>query len=57
LGSYYFAVISFSSCSQEKKDNTPWVSLIKGNTLYGWNIKGGNATYDISDGVIAGTTV
>lgn len=52
-----FSIICFTSCSQEKKDNTPWVSLIDGNTLNGWNIKGGEATYDVKDGVITGTTV
>jgi hypothetical protein len=52
-----FAVVCFSGCSQEKKDSTPWVSLIEGNTLNGWNIKGGKATYDNVDGVIIGTTV
>ncbi len=54
---FLFAVICFSSCSQTKKDNTPWVSLIEGNTLNGWNIKGGKATYDVADGVITGTTI
>lgn len=52
-----FAIICFSSCSQEKKDSTPWVSLIDGNTLNGWTIKGGKATYSNTDGVITGTTV
>tara|TARA_R110002096_G_scaffold332070_1_gene526111 strand:- start:2912 stop:4279 length:1368 start_codon:yes stop_codon:yes gene_type:complete len=54
---FLFAVICFSSCSETKKDNTPWVSLIEGNTLNGWTVKGGNATYDVEDGVITGTTV
>jgi hypothetical protein len=52
-----FVVVCFSGCSQEKKDSTPWVSLIEGNTLNGWNIKGGKATYNNKDGIIIGTTV
>ena len=52
-----FVVICFTSCSQTKKDNTPWISLIEGNTLNGWNIKGGKATYVNEDGVITGTTI
>lgn len=43
--------------SQEKNDNAPWVSLIEGNTLNGWNIKGGTATYDVANGIITGKTV
>ncbi|MEW4923855.1 DUF1080 domain-containing protein [Algibacter sp. 2305UL17-15] len=54
---FLFAVICFSGCSQGKKDSTPWKSLIEDNTLNGWNIKGGEATYTINDGVITGTTV
>ncbi|GAA4814632.1 DUF1080 domain-containing protein [Litoribaculum gwangyangense] len=46
---------SFFSCAQ-KEPEIPWVNLIKGETLEGWNIKGGNATYQNVDGVIIGTT-
>ncbi len=52
-----FTVVCFLGCGQVKKDNTPWVSLIEGNTLNGWNIKGGKATYSVKDGVITGTTI
>lgn len=52
-----FTIICFTSCSQTKKDDTPWQLLIKGDTLDGWNIKGGNATYVVEDGVVTGTTV
>jgi len=52
-----FTVISFTSCSQAKKDNAPWQLLIEGENLDGWNIKGGNATYNVEDGIITGTTV
>lgn len=47
----------FNSCDKAYKDTTPLVSLIDGDTLNGWTIKGGNATYTISDGVIKGTAV
>ncbi|QCW99486.1 DUF1080 domain-containing protein [Aggregatimonas sangjinii] len=49
-----FVGISFA---QQKKDNTPWISLFDGETLNGWSQKGGNAIYTIRDGVIVGTTV
>ncbi|SFB96274.1 protein of unknown function [Algibacter lectus] len=52
-----FTTISFSGCSQEKKDNIPWKLLIDGNTTNGWNIKGGKATYSVADGIITGKTV
>lgn len=43
------------SCN-EIKDETPWIDLIKNNTLDGWNIKGGEASYINENGVIIGTT-
>ncbi|SDW53723.1 protein of unknown function [Lutibacter oricola] len=46
---------SLSNCAQDTK--TPWKNLIKGNTLDGWNIKGGKALYEVEDGIIIGTTV
>lgn len=42
---------SFFSCK-----SSPWVNLIQKETLEGWNIIGGNATYQNVDGVIIGTT-
>jgi len=36
---------------------TPWVTLTEGNSLAGWSILGGEATYTIKDGVVTGTTV
>ncbi|WP_159020720.1 DUF1080 domain-containing protein [Algibacter sp. L3A6] len=48
--------ICVSSCAQVKNSEVPWISLVKGNTLEGWNIKGGNASYTVTDGVITGTT-
>tara|TARA_R110002096_G_scaffold9533_4_gene37622 strand:- start:11119 stop:12510 length:1392 start_codon:yes stop_codon:yes gene_type:complete len=43
------------SCN-ETKDKTPWIDLIDNDTLEGWNIKGGEATYINNNGVIVGTT-
>ncbi|WP_298363459.1 DUF1080 domain-containing protein [uncultured Lutibacter sp.] len=50
----FFAIIV--SCSSVEK-KSPWVNLLKGNTLDGWNIKGGKAIYEVNDGIITGTTV
>lgn len=49
-------MVLLTSCGQKQKAS-PWENLVKGNTLEGWNIKGGEATYEIKDGVITGTTV
>lgn len=51
------AISVFCACQQEKKDTTPWVNLIDGNTLNGWSVIGGNATYRVENGAIIGTTV
>ena len=44
----------FSSCNENK---TPWTKLISDDSLEGWNIKGGNATYKNENGTIIGITV
>ncbi len=49
------AAIGFSAC-KETKQEIPWVELIKNDSLEGWNIKGGEATYKNENGVIIGTT-
>ncbi|MFC4723651.1 DUF1080 domain-containing protein [Geojedonia litorea] len=43
------------SCKEEKQE-IPWVILISQNSLEGWNIKGGEASYKNENGVIIGTT-
>lgn len=53
----YSIVLATFSCSETKKDNTPWGSLFDGETLNGWTQKGGEAKYTVSDGVIVGATV
>lgn len=44
------------SCGQTEKDNTPWVQLFDGESLKGWSIIGGNASYEVIDGAIVGTS-
>lgn len=51
------AMFIFSSCSKTVEDITPWVDLFDGKTLDGWVQKGGNAKYEVRDGVIVGKTV
>lgn len=53
----FAAVLSLNGCKNQNIDETPWVSLQDGDTLNGWTIKGGNATYRVEDGVIIGSTV
>lgn len=59
--SYTFclAAISFVylSCAQEKKEEAPWQQLFENNSTQGWTIKGGNATYEITNGELIGTSV
>jgi arylformamidase len=38
-------------------DNEGWTSLFDGESLDGWQIRGGHAHYAVEDGVIVGTTV
>jgi len=45
------------ACQNEPKDKIPWKSLIHDNSLKGWTIKGGKATYKVEEGTIIGTTV
>lgn len=58
--SYSFCVItlilSVHSCSQEKKDEAPWQDLFKNDSMDGWTIKGGNASYEIKNGAVIGTS-
>ncbi len=51
------SMLSISSFSQKKEKKSPWKNLVIGNTLEGWNIKGGKATYKVENGTIIGTTV
>ncbi|KAA5823675.1 DUF1080 domain-containing protein [Algibacter amylolyticus] len=51
------AILGILGCDNTKKDTTPWVSLFDGETLSGWSVIGGKATYKVQDGAIVGTTV
>ena len=52
-----FSLVLLTSCQQEPKDTTPWISLFDGETLNGWTQKGGEAQYTVRDNTIVGTTV
>ena len=50
-------VILAVSCSEKaKQDDLPWVSLFDGQSLTGWHVKGGNASYEVEGGTITGTS-
>lgn len=51
------ALVLLSACNEAPKDDTPWVDLFDGKTFDGWNQKGGEAQYEVRDGMIVGTTV
>jgi hypothetical protein len=50
-------IMFFTYCSDKNRSEIPWISLQVGNSLDGWEIKGGEALYFVEDGVITGTTV
>ncbi len=50
-------LMTLSSCDSKPKDNTPWVDLFNGKNLDGWTQKGGDAKYEVKDGMVVGTTV
>jgi len=53
----FTAAILFIGCKEKAIENDlPWVSLFDGQTLNGWSIKGGNASYEVKDGSIVGTS-
>ena len=53
VSSIFFLGLISCKCNP---DDIPWTHLINDNSLEGWNIKGGEATYEVKDGVIIGTT-
>lgn len=55
LAVFSIMILGLVSCGSNQ-DEIPWTNLIENNSLDGWNIKGGNATYKLQDGVIIGTT-
>ena len=49
-------LLCFSSCSNEKKDDAPWHNLFEEDSMQGWTIKGGTASYEIVNGELIGTS-
>ena len=50
------ATLAITSCNSSKKEHEPWIYLFDGETLNGWHIKGGEATYEVKDNSIIGTS-
>jgi hypothetical protein len=50
------SVFLFSCVDKDTKDKA-WIDLFDGETLNGWYVKGGDASYEVRDGVIVGSTV
>lgn len=54
------AVLCFPLAAQALDDGAPegegWVKLFDGQTLDGWKIRSGNATYKVEDNAVVGTT-
>lgn len=48
-----FAAATFAASAA---DRSKWISLFDGRSLKGWVVKGGHATYRVTDGVIVGKT-
>ena len=46
-----------TACQDSKTENSPWQEIFNGESLAGWSTKGGEATYEVKDGIIIGTTV
>ncbi len=53
---FLFALLCVG-CSEKEKDRAPWTYLFDGETLNGWNQKGGEAKYEVREGTIVGVTV
>ncbi len=50
------AILLFSlSCNSAGQDN--WISLFDGETLEGWSVHSGHATYRVEDGAIVGQAI
>ena len=49
-------LLCFTACTKAKKDHIPWIDLFDENSLNGWSIIGGDATYKNVNGVITGTS-
>ncbi|WP_431126492.1 3-keto-disaccharide hydrolase [Flagellimonas flava] len=56
IAAFVLLGLCFTGCTDKDKDDTPWTYLFDGETLTGWNQKGGVATYEVRDGSIVGIT-
>ncbi|MDH5368071.1 MAG: DUF1080 domain-containing protein [Cyclobacteriaceae bacterium] len=53
----FLTVLLVVGCSESKKEDIPWVTLFDGKTLNGWSQMGGDAKYEVREGMIVGSTV
>ncbi|WP_227008995.1 3-keto-disaccharide hydrolase [Christiangramia fulva] len=51
------SLLMLTGCQETEKDSTPWVPLFNGEDLSGWQQKGGEADYEVQNGMIIGSTV
>ena len=54
---FIFSLLLTLGCATNKIDNPPWELLFDGKSLEGWNQVGGEAQYEVKDGMIVGTSV
>ena len=57
LTKFFALLVLLTSCHNSKKESTPWQNIFDGKNLTGWSTKGGDATYEVKDGIIVGTTI
>lgn len=53
----FACIFLITGCQDSKNLEDPWEQIFDGKSLVGWSTKGGEATYDVKDGIIVGTTV
>ncbi len=54
---YFFILITVITAGCSSPESTGWVSLFNGKDLSGWEQLNGEAKFEVSDGMIIGTTV
>ena len=52
----FASIILVTSCNKTKEISPPFVEIFDGETLDGWHIIGGDASYEVKDGTIVGTS-
>lgn len=53
----FLIILMVFGCSESKKEDIPWITLFDGQTLNGWSQLGGEAKYEVREGMIVGSTV